>query len=113
MNEFAKIFEEMGIDRSLLPILMRANRSTIHKYLEGTVTVPASAMTLIMFLQFIQKREPILFAEWLTLSDFTIPPSVYLENPDYWRGWKYSEGKVNQRVLECLKNTLPESEQQI
>lgn len=108
MNEFAKIFEEMGLDPALLPILFRANRSTIHKYLSGAVGVPASAMSLIMLLQLVQKRNPDLFAEWLTLSDFTIPPTVYMENDEYWKGWKYSQGKVHPKVLEYLKEHYPE-----
>lgn len=28
MNEFEKIFNEMNLDRALLPILFRSNRST-------------------------------------------------------------------------------------
>ena len=78
MNEFEKIFNEMNLDRALLPILFRSNRSTVWKYLSGDSTAPASAMSLIMLLQLIQKRNPDLLAEWLTLSDFTIPPEVYL-----------------------------------
>ncbi len=77
MNEFEKIFNEMNLDRALLPILFRSNRSTVWKYLSGDSTAPASAMSLIMLLQLIQKRNPDLLAEWLTLSDFTIPPEVY------------------------------------
>lgn len=102
MNEFAKIFNEMGLEKSLLPILMRANRSTVWKYLEGSVAVPASAMTLIMLLQFMQKRDPELFKEWMVLSDFTIPPEVYLNQPDYWRGWVHTRPKVNAKVLAYL-----------
>jgi hypothetical protein len=104
VNDFVRIFEEMGIDRSILPILMRANRSTIHKYLEGAVNVPATAQTLLMLLQLIQKRDHELFKEWMVLSDFTIPPEVYLEQPDYWKGWKFTEHKVNNRVLQYLKD---------
>lgn len=102
MNEFAKIFKEMGLERSLLPILMGANRSTVHKYLDGSVKVPASAVTLIQLLQFIQKRDPELFKEWLVLSDFTIPPEVYLTQPDYWEGWRFTQHKVNGKVLQYL-----------
>ena len=83
MNEFEKIFNEMNLDRALLPILFRSNRSTVWKYLSGDSTAPASAMSLIMLLQLIQKRNPDLLAEWLTLSDFTIPPEVYLDQPDH------------------------------
>ena len=90
MNEFEKIFNEMNLDRALLPILFRSNRSTVWKYLSGDSTAPASAMSLIMLLQLIQKRNPDLLAEWLTLSDFTIPPEVYLDQPDYWKGWVYT-----------------------
>lgn len=35
MNEFEKIFNEMNLDRALLPILFRSNRSTVWKYLSG------------------------------------------------------------------------------
>lgn len=100
MNEFEKIFNEMNLDRALLPILFRSNRSTVWKYLSGDSTAPASAMSLIMLLQLIQKRNPDLLAEWLTLSDFTIPPEVYLDQPDYWKGWVYTQHKVNKNVLE-------------
>ena len=103
MNEFEKIFNEMNLDRALLPILFRSNRSTVWKYLSGDSTAPASAMSLIMLLQLIQKRNPDLLAEWLTLSDFTIPPEVYLDQPDYWKGWVYTQHKVNKNVLEYLK----------
>ena len=103
MNDFEKVFNEMGIDRALLPILFRSNRSTIHKYLSGESSAPASAMSLIMLLQLIQKRNPELFAEWLTLSDFTIPPEIYLDQPDYWKGWKFTPHKVNKAVLQYLK----------
>lgn len=106
MNEFEKIFNEMNLDRALLPILFRSNRSTVWKYLSGDSTAPASAMSLIMLLQLIQKRNPDLLAEWLTLSDFTIPPEVYLDQPDYWKGWVYTQHKVNKNVLEYLKNTI-------
>ncbi|AGB79262.1 MULTISPECIES: hypothetical protein [Pseudocitrobacter] len=108
MNDFAKIFEEMGLDKAILPILFRANRSTIHKYLDGSVNVPASAMSLIMLLQLVQKRNPELFAEWMVLSDFTIPPEVYLEQPEYWKGYKFTEHKVNKNVLEYLKENFPD-----
>ena len=103
MNEFEKIFNEMNLDRALLPILFRSNRSTVWKYLSGDSTAPASAMSLIMLLQLIQKRNPDLLAEWLTLSDFTIPPEVYLDQPDYW--------KVNKNVLEYLKKHYPDEDQ--
>lgn len=108
MNDFEKIFEQMGIDRALLPILFRSNRSTIHKYLSGDSSAPASAMSLIMLLQLLQKRAPDVFAEWLTLSDFTLPPEVYLDSPDYWKGWKYTQHKVNKNVLEYLKEHYPD-----
>lgn len=86
MNEFEKIFNEMNLDRALLPILFRSNRSTVWKYLSGDSTAPASAMSLIMLLQLIQKRNPDLLAEWLTLSDFTIPPEVYPISPITGKG---------------------------
>ncbi len=107
MNEFEKIFNEMNLDRALLPILFRSNRSTVWKYLSGDSTAPASAMSLIMLLQLIQKRNPDLLAEWLTLSDFTIPPEVYLDQPDYWKGWVYTQHKVNKkRPGISKKNTI-------
>ena len=111
MNEFEKIFNEMNLDRALLPILFRWNRSTVWKYLSGDSTAPASAMSLIMLLQLIQKRNPDLLAEWLTLSDFTIPPEVYLDQPDYWKGWVYTQHKVNKNVLEYLKKHYPDEDQ--
>ncbi|MCW2474713.1 MULTISPECIES: hypothetical protein [unclassified Symbiopectobacterium] len=106
MNDFEEIFNEMGIDRALLPILFRSNRSTVHKYLSGESLAPASAMSLILLLQLLQKRSPELFAEWLTLSDFTIPPEIYLNQPDYWKGWKFTEHKVNKAVLQYLKDNV-------
>lgn len=111
MNEFEKIFNEMNLDRALLPILFRSNRSTVWKYLSGDSTAPASAMSLIMLLQLIQKRNPDLLAEWLTLFDFTIPPEVYLDQPDYWKGWVYTQHKVNKNVLEYLKKHYPDEDQ--
>lgn len=70
-------------------------------------------MSLIMLLQLIQKRNPDLLAEWLTLSDFTIPPEVYLDQPDYWKGWVYTQHKVNKNVLEYLKKHYPDEDQKV
>lgn len=108
MNDFEKIFSEMGIDRALLPVLFKANRSTIHKYLTGEVAVPASAMSMIQLLQLVQKRSPELFEEWAVISDFNVPSDIYLNDENYWKGWTWAQHKLHPKVLQYLKEKHPE-----
>lgn len=110
MNDFEKIFAEMGIDRALLPILFRSNRSTIHKYLSGESAAPASAMSLILLLQLLQKRAPEVLEEWAVISDFQVPPEVYLAQPDYYKGWSWAQHKLHPKVLQFMKERHPEVE---
>lgn len=105
-NEFCKVFKELEIDRALLPVLMGANRSTVHKYLEGDVTnIPASAMTLIKLLQFLQSRDLQLFREWLVLQEFNTSSVHYLGNPEIWKIYKDSVDKMAPSTRKYLEET--------
>jgi len=107
MNEFEKIFNDLGIDKGLLPILFRSNRSVIHKYLSGESTAPASALSLLLLIELIEKRNPELLDEWAVLS---VPREVYLEQPDYYKGWTWATHKLHPKVLEFLRARHPEIE---
>ncbi|AJQ99484.1 MULTISPECIES: hypothetical protein [Hafnia] len=65
MNEFTRIFNELGITKTELTTLLNAPRNTIFNYLNGSVTnMPASAVTLITLLAFIKQHHPRAFEEW-------------------------------------------------
>lgn len=65
MNEFTRVFNELGMTKTELTTLLNAPRNTIFNYLNGSVTnMPASAVTLITLLAFIKQHHPRAFEEW-------------------------------------------------
>ncbi|WP_034456003.1 hypothetical protein [Buttiauxella noackiae] len=102
MNEFAKVFNEMGIERALLTSLTGMSRSVVHKYIEGDVSVPASAMALIRALQLMQKRSPELFKEFLILQEFNVAPEHYIDNPELHKVFENSIEKAAPSVKKYL-----------
>ncbi|WP_407732510.1 hypothetical protein ACJJVG_08785 [Pseudocitrobacter faecalis] len=121
MNEFNKIYNDLGLDRAVLSILMGVNRSTLIKWIDDQDgrTTPlqqpsAAAFTLIKVLQFMKHRNPEMFAEFMVLQDFNVPGEVYLNNPEYWRGWEWAQHKLNKGVQQyLLENIKPEQESKL
>jgi DNA-binding XRE family transcriptional regulator len=65
VNEFTRVFNELGMTKTELTTLLNAPRNTIFNYLNGSVTnMPASAVTLITLLAFIKQHHPRAFEEW-------------------------------------------------
>lgn len=109
MNDFEKTFEELGLDRSLVALIMNVNRSSLIKWFsEQQGTTPyqkpsASTITLIKLLQFLKERDEKLFAEFAVLQDFQVPPEIYLKDPEYWKGYVWTKHKVKPVLLEYLE----------
>lgn len=104
---FKETFEKMGIEKGVLQTMMNLPRATLWKYLEGkTTNFPATALTLIELLRFLQQRDEELLREWVVLQDYGLRSEVYLDNPELWKEWKYSnQEKIKKDVLQYLKST--------
>ncbi|WP_230351008.1 hypothetical protein [Lelliottia sp. WAP21] len=104
-NEFKDAFEVLGVEESLLPVLMNANRSTVHKYLRGQVAVPASALAFVRLLGFMKTRDMELFREWMVLCEMSTKPEHYLPHPELWKIYKDSFEKMRPSVRHFLDET--------
>ncbi|NLS55920.1 hypothetical protein [Hafnia alvei] len=106
---FRETFERMEIEPALLTLLCQVHRSTSHKWLSGDVKeIPAAAETLIRLLEFVQKRSPELFCEFMILQDFRTPSEIYLSDPACWKSYEFCKHKVTPKVLDYLEKHLPE-----
>lgn len=103
-NEFQRVVDAMGIDVSVLPVLLGMNRSTVHKYLSGVFSdVPAASISLIRLIHLINERSPELLREWMVLQEFSIAGEHYLKNPELYRALLDSHGKMSPSVRKFLE----------
>ncbi len=72
--EFKSYLERLGIEQPALCILLGVQRSTLNKWVNGTVTaIPAIATTAVKMLWFIKESDPQLFQRWMMIQDFGVP----------------------------------------
>ncbi|MES4613128.1 MAG: hypothetical protein ACTH8P_14665 [Ewingella sp.] len=70
-KEFHDYVARLGIEQPALCILLGVQRSTLNKWLNGTVTqIPAVAVTAIKMLWFMKESDPVMFSKWAYVQDF-------------------------------------------
>ncbi|MBU9843948.1 hypothetical protein [Rahnella ecdela] len=72
-NEFLDYVRRLGIDQPALCILLGLPRSTLNKWINGTVTqIPQVAVTAVRMLWFMRKSDEALFEKWAMVQDFGV-----------------------------------------
>lgn len=73
-KEFIDYVNRLDIDQPALCILLGVQRSTLNKWINGTVTqIPAVAVTAIKLLWFMKESSAELFERWAMVQDFGVP----------------------------------------
>ncbi|EKN5092529.1 DNA-binding protein [Yersinia enterocolitica] len=71
VKPFVQAYQSLGLEKETeLADLMAANRSTINKYLNDKVSVPAPAVTLAALLRYLQIRDKRLYQEWEVITSY-------------------------------------------
>jgi transcriptional regulator with XRE-family HTH domain len=82
--EFKSYLERLGIEQPALCILLGVQRSTLNKWVNGTVTaIPAIATTAVKMLWFIKESDPQLFQRWMMIQDFGVPAEYATNDKAY------------------------------
>lgn len=72
-NEFLDYVQRLNIDQPALCILLGLPRSTLNKWINGTVTqIPQVAVTAVRMLWFMRESDPALFEKWAMVQDFGV-----------------------------------------
>ncbi|RJT47162.1 hypothetical protein [Rahnella woolbedingensis] len=72
-NEFLDYVRRLDIDQPALCILLGLPRSTLNKWINGTVTqIPQVAVTAIRMLWFMRESDEKLFEKWAIVQDFGV-----------------------------------------
>lgn len=80
-NEFLDYVQRLGIDQPALCILLGLPRSTLNKWINGTVTqIPQVAVTAVRMLWFMRESDAVLFEKWAMVQDFGVTADYALNN---------------------------------
>ena len=72
-KEFLDYVQRLGIDQPALCILLGLPRSTLNKWINGTVTqIPQVAVTAVRMLWFMRESDEVLFEKWAMVQDFGV-----------------------------------------